>query len=292
MQLLRLIHKNIKFCLILLIVVIHVNIDASESSGLKRYIQYSFSLQNTNNVYLPEAELWAYAPVSKTSSQKSLNIHSRLPYQITSDRLGNQIIHFTFKNIPPFGTKIITIQAHLRMYSLPESISSEHLEIFLKHEQYIESKSKEIVNLANKLRLTEKKQTVENIFKWVSLNLDNSGYMRNDRGALWALNNRKGDCTEFMYLFVALCRANDIPARGIGGYVYDKNSILHPVDYHNWAEFYVDGVWRIADPQKQNFMENYSHYIAMRIISASSENTMGTYHKFRFSGEGLKVYMN
>ena len=45
------------------------------------------------------------------------------------------------------------------------------------------------------------------------------GYIKNDRGALYALKTKEGDCTEFMHLFVALCRANKIPARCIGGYV-------------------------------------------------------------------------
>ncbi len=273
-------------------IAIHDNIEASEFFALKRHIQYRFYLQNTSNVLLPKAELWSYAPVKKLSSQESLSIQANFPYQITSDNLGNQILHFTFNNIPPFGTKIINIQAKLRMYSSPESILSEKLEIYLKHEKNIESNSREIINLAKKLQANEELKTAENIFKWVSLNLNYTGYIKNDRGAYWALKNRKGDCTEFMYLFIALCRASYIPARGIGGYVYDKNSILHPADYHNWAEFYVDGFWRIADPQKKLFMENYSHYIAMRIISESSKNPMGQYHRFRFLGEGLKVNMN
>lgn len=43
-----------------------------------------------------------------------------------------------------------------------------------------------------------------------------------------------------MYLSMALARANGIPARGIAGYVYGGNAVLHPEDNHNWAEFYLD----------------------------------------------------
>jgi len=95
-----------------------------------------------------------------------------------------------------------------------------------------------------------------------------------------------------MHLFVALCRANKIPARCIGGYVRRENATLKPADYHNWAEFYQDGAWRIADPQRKLFMRNQSHYVAMQVIAESSENPMGNYHRFRFSGNGLKVIMN
>ena len=95
-----------------------------------------------------------------------------------------------------------------------------------------------------------------------------------------------------MYLFVALCRANGMAARGIGGYVCSENTVLKPNDYHNWAEFYQDGAWRIADPQKKVFAQNQSDYIGMRVIGKSQKNPIGKFHRFRFEGKGLKVKMN
>ena len=96
-----------------------------------------------------------------------------------------------------------------------------------------------------------------------------------------------------MYLFVALCRAAGIPARGVGGYVHAQNAILRPADYHNWAEFYVDGVWYLADPQRHVFLQNQSHYLVMRVIGAvSDDHPMRHYRRFRYAGEGLKVKMN
>jgi hypothetical protein len=94
-----------------------------------------------------------------------------------------------------------------------------------------------------------------------------------------------------MSLFAALCRAKKIPARGIGGYVCSGDSILQPGSYHNWAEFYEAGAWRIADPQKKVFRNRPSDYIAMRIIGESSKNPMGEFNRFRSSGDGLEVKM-
>jgi len=95
-----------------------------------------------------------------------------------------------------------------------------------------------------------------------------------------------------MYLFAALCRANNIPARGIGGYISTQNKILKPGDYHNWAEFYLDGTWRISDPQNKVFMKDQANYIAMRLINASTDSSIEPFNKFRFKGAGLKVKMN
>ena len=106
------------------------------------------------------------------------------------------------------------------------------------------------------------------------------------------LNIKKGDCTEYMSSFVALCRASGIAARGIGGYICPESSKIKSAAYHNWAEFYHNGSWQIADPQNNVLMQNQADYIAMRIIRASEDNPMGSFNRFRVKGEGLKVKMN
>ncbi len=65
-------------------------------------------------------------------------------------------------------------------------------------------------------------------------NIQYAGYTKDDRGALYALKKRKGDCTEYMYLLTALARANGVPTRGIGGYVYAKDAVLRPMDHTPW----------------------------------------------------------
>ncbi len=60
------------------------------------------------------------------------------------------------------------------------------------------------------------------------------------RGALWALENGRGDCTEYAALGVALARALGIPARvtGVENMVGASGSSTY--DNHNAAEIWVD----------------------------------------------------
>lgn len=69
-----------------------------------------------------------------------------------------------------------------------------------------------------------------------------------EKGALWALKNRKGDCSEFSYLFTALCRAAGIPARIQAGFAF--HSQAEKVEYgHMWAEIYLENYgWFSVDP--------------------------------------------
>jgi transglutaminase-like putative cysteine protease len=146
--------------------------------------------------------------------------------------------------------------------------------------------------LAKELQGPTARQTVENIYKWVSTNVRYAGYLKDPRGALYALKYREGDCTEYMYLFVALCRANKIPARGIGGYLANSNPVLKPDAYHNWAESYIDGAWRIIDPQKKVFMPEPARYIALHVIGDAPKNPISGPYKFAYRGEGIQIEMN
>ncbi len=75
-----------------------------------------------------------------------------------------------------------------------------------------------------------------------------------ERGALWALKTGVGDCSEYSYLFVALCRAAGIPARIKAGFAFHREGETLE-DGHMWAEYYtenygwtpVDVSWKLFD---------------------------------------------
>lgn len=65
----------------------------------------------------------------------------------------------------------------------------------------------------------------------------------------FALDQGKGDHNDFATLFVGLCRAVGIPARTVIGLKIPPQTSSGPLmQYHTWAEFYLDGVgWIPAD---------------------------------------------
>jgi transglutaminase-like putative cysteine protease len=120
--------------------------------------------------------------------------------------------------------------------------------------------------------------------------LSYAGYLADDYGALYALTNRRGDCTEYAYLATALARASSIPARMVGGYVTDRDITPRAGDYHNWAELYIDGSWRLLDAQKGNWLQPIDQYVAFRYHRVEMPNPLGTAHRFRIEG-GLRGWM-
>lgn len=158
-------------------------------------------------------------------------------------------------------------------------------EDWLISERFIETDNSNIQILAKQLKRETEHDTAKAVYDWVSTNLQYAGYVADDRGALDALVQRRGDCTEYAYLSVALARANQIPARMVGGYVVDRNSALRATDYHNWAEMYFDGTWHVVDSQKGNWLSPADQYIAFRYFREEVLSPIGLAHRFRTMGD-------
>lgn len=259
-----------------------------------RQIRYGFTVKNIIGRPAENVSLWVYAPVRRTATQICDTVSASHPYTLRTDCLGNQILHFSFDVIAPYASEIVSIQAGLRIWDHFEksALSNRSSRAFLDPEPYVESDHPAIVAQAKLLELSNDRDTVESIFQWVADHIDDAGYLRRAQGAVNALLHRKGDCTEYMDLFVALCRAAGIPGKRIGGYVTRGNAVVTAAGYHNWAEFYSGGKWYVADPQSRVFMKDATGYIATRIIGDHCPNEMKNYNRYRFEGEGITVKMN
>jgi transglutaminase-like putative cysteine protease len=62
---------------------------------------------------------------------------------------------------------------------------------------------------------------------------------------------REGVCRDFAHLFIAFCRARNIPARYVFGYLPDLfvEPSPDPMDFCAWAEVYLDDRWWTFDPR-------------------------------------------
>ncbi|WP_444912455.1 transglutaminase-like domain-containing protein [Microbulbifer sp. PAAF003] len=67
------------------------------------------------------------------------------------------------------------------------------------------------------------------------------------KGALAALESRKGDCTEYAALFVALARSMGYPARITSEFLFTKRKQFKQPNHHA-AEVYMNGRWMPVDP--------------------------------------------
>jgi transglutaminase-like putative cysteine protease len=85
---------------------------------------------------------------------------------------------------------------------------------------------------------------VEAIRAWIHDRLKYEyGTSNASTSAVDTARERVGVCRDFAHLGIALCRALDIPARMVVGYLYQ----LEPMDLHAWFEAYLNDRWYTFD---------------------------------------------
>jgi transglutaminase-like putative cysteine protease len=89
---------------------------------------------------------------------------------------------------------------------------------------------------------------------------EGTGWGRGD--AVWACDNKHGNCTDFHSLFIALARAAGIPARFEIGFSLPAGVSSGVIaGYHCWAEFYVQGIgWIPVDASEASKNKGMAEY--------------------------------
>ena len=110
------------------------------------------------------------------------------------------------------------------------------------------------------------------IYDYVIANMtyDKSGNGWGRGDAIYACNVKKGNCTDFHSLFIAIARSRGIPARFTIGFPLGAPSAGTIPGYHCWAEFYAGGQWVPVDASeawKHPDLRNYyfGHLDASRV---------------------------
>jgi hypothetical protein len=154
--------------------------------------------------------------------------------------------------------------------SLPENYdkNSDLYRRYTQPEPLIESDDPGIISKAQSIT-TSSSTKLEEASKIYNFVISQVRYAVQDeeRGALWALENRTGDCSEYSYLFVALCRASGIPARIQAGFAFYSTTETTE-DGHMWAEYYLENYgWVPVDPTWQQFNAlDFKHFSSMQSI--------------------------
>jgi hypothetical protein len=226
-----------------------------------------------------------FVPLLKNETSRHLilvsNISSTQKHDIFTDNFGN--LYAVWNNLKINGGQSFTVEISYNVTSFAVRYqinpilvadynkSSSLYRVYTQPETLIESDSQEINSTAQNI-VGDEDHVHEKVYKIYNFVVKHLNYkaQEDEMGALWALNNGVGDCSEFSYLFVALCRAAGIPARVQAGFAFHhENEVVE--DGHMWAEYYienygwipVDATWRLFDTL------DYLHFGSLRSISAT-----------------------
>jgi len=266
---------------------------AAPSFSIKRSVVMVMYLENQNKTTLKDHVITVRIPLSKTSFQtlEKIEIRPKFPISEICTTKEAAWIKFHTLSIKPFERKGIRLYFTLSINKLPLDLCEHDLNTYLGAESYMDTNDAHLRTLGRQLKRHNVYHSAFATYRWVRDNVAYSGYKQKVTGASATLKARKGDCTELACLFAALCRINNIPSRVMGGYLCDECARLTSAFYHNWAEFYYEGAWHIADPAKRVFDRDGSSYIAFEVCSSRIANPVGLFKRYKFENEpkNLKI---
>lgn len=214
----------------------------------------------------------------------------------------NDYAEFVFiKPQKQFKVKI-NVKAKLLRYDLVTARTKAHQEFaedpnlsdFLKQEKHLEKDHPRIREIVKSIRGQEEIYTVRNIYNYVINSMEYTGYNRKSLGAIYAAEHKKGDCSEYSDLFVALCRAKAIPARVVTGYTTESKD----TPKHAWPEIYLkkygwvpfdltkDGTKNMSTQKFQTLQPTYIYFTHMRNDDVIADHSYATWWWW---GDKIKV---
>ncbi|MDN3639930.1 transglutaminase-like domain-containing protein [Simiduia curdlanivorans] len=243
-------------------------------------LRYQFEVRNSTNENLSSVALSIFAPLKKTQYQRVDGITASHEFDVSSDNFGQQKLIFNGVSLPPHGADVITITlaVAIQKEGNPKITFVAGDALFDAEHVDLDASSVALTSLA-----LAKNDGINplSIYRWLNTNITSVDFLPEDRGADYALTYLRGDCTEFMYAFLALSRFNGIPSWGYAGFVVDESeTILRSAAYHNWNEFYSEGGWHLADAQRQQFRTSEKIYLAFRVIGLTDGLTSSSSHRY------------
>lgn len=262
--------KKIKRSVVLLLILLMILLTGSVSAGENEYyIIKEYSYRNNKKYELKNAFveiLIGSGDFVQYQDDKSITL-SPNPDEIKEDEFGNKYAYYDLAGLKPGAKFTITLKRNFEAGTytelIPTRTNTEYLEsqaIYLMPQERVDSDDAEIISKAKELTedIVSDYKKAQAIFEFINLNLEyveDSAFA--NKGSKSALKNMKGVCEEFATLFVAMCRAVDIPSRVIEGYRmqyievdYSGEKVKEKkLDNHAWAEIYLqDFGWVPVEP--------------------------------------------
>lgn len=192
--------------------------------------------------------LWVPYP-AETLDQKVLDakIDAPWPWRLTrEEKFGNQMVHtegtpdeqtadlvmrFVVERRPSVGVPVSAIseKPSLRpvLYKMPDKLVP------------LSGVIRQIAEQEGRGRETKPEKIwafYDYVYRSMTYNKDGAGWGRGD--AIWACENKRGNCTDFHSLLIGMLRSQDIPARFLIGFPIPDGEGGPIPGYHCWAEFH------------------------------------------------------
>jgi hypothetical protein len=213
----------------------------------KYLLERSYSVKNTHSTGSYKIKVVIPDVVSCQNAKVLKSEHSDQPEErrTLSNGMENMVYNF---NLQPGEEKILKLKWEVELSDMnaldkPQKVTpnAEDKELYLKPGTLYECDHPEVVKKSSELTAGKPSELemAKSIYDYVKTNIKFKRFGSDSKGALYALQNNEGDCTEYAALIVAMCRAAKIPARLNGVMVLKGDTGSAGTDNHNHAEIFL-----------------------------------------------------
>lgn len=182
---------------------------------------------------------------------------------VLTDKWGQKVAHFRFDDLAPTEFATVRMYASAKMYEtryfvfpdktgtlddIPKDIRKQYLvddaKFSLENDIIQQGVKKAIGDETNPYWIGRK------IFNYVIAN------MEYELAGGWnvapaVLERGNGSCSEYSFVYIAMCRAAGLPARYAGAIVVRSDDASYDNVFHRWVEIYLPGYgWLPVDPSR------------------------------------------
>jgi DNA-binding beta-propeller fold protein YncE len=232
------------------------------TDGKKEKLEYTHQVRNYGPGELTTLDIYIAIPVDLPfQTLLAEPTYNPQPTDFLTDRWGQKVAHFHYDNVPAdqFVTAVMTTEAELyktRYFIFPdkvgylEDIPKEITDLYLTDDTKYWVKDDFIQETAERVVGDETNcyWVARKLFDYVIKN------MEYELAGGWnvaptVLKRGTGSCSEYSFVYIALCRAAGLPARYAGSVAIRGDDASTDDVFHRWVEVYLPNYgWIPIDP--------------------------------------------
>jgi sugar lactone lactonase YvrE len=228
----------------------------------RQRVVYTHQIRNLG----PNALLQADAYLAIPSDNPSQKLHGAprftpRPTEILTDQWGQKVAHWRVKNLPAGKFATVTMEAQATLYDVRHQVYPHQVRGAAPaavRRLYLQDGAKYLKGHATIKKAVKKAVGVERNPYWIARKIYRHIHkkMHYELAGGWnvaprVLERGSGSCSEYSFVFIAMCRAAGIPARYVGSLVVRKDDASYDDVFHRWVEIYLPGYgWLPVDPSR------------------------------------------
>lgn len=234
----------------------------SKSDEKREFLEYTNQVRNYGPGVIKDLDVYLAVPENLNNQEITEQIeYFPQPTDFLTDKWGQKVAHYKFQNLE--ATKFVSVGMKVkvklyknRYYIFPEKVGKlEDIPKSIK-EKYLVDDAKYSIN--DPFIQMSAKQAVgdETNPYWIARKIFNYviDHLEYERVGGWniaptVLKRGTGSCSEYSFVYIALCRASGLPARYVGSVVIRGDDASDDDVFHRWVEVYLPNYgWIPVDP--------------------------------------------